>query len=194
MQRFVKIGLGFNHSVTTFGKAITWVTTKWYKMFSKEAREKCPTHVWIWFECEKGERIYYEALEGEGFQGPLPISKIYEWALSDTRHWTKDYDLTKFVGLSPEDLTMREQFCNDMTKYWSYNTARIPLQLRTAGLARLLIPSSPRDVICSEAGSRVLHTDLLDFREICKKKNHDDISPRVLMDGVLKLIRPLDDD
>jgi len=183
------IGLGFTHSTGTIGKTIQWVTTPLYKVLSNKAREQCPTHVFIWFRKSSGDVEYFEALEGHGFKGPFPLSKVHDWATEKEGRWVKEYDLTKFTALSPDQLEARYNFCMDMLKYWDYNTIRLILQLRTMGLGRKLIPASPRSVICSEAASRICHTDLLDFREWTNKGNHDDISPRVLHDAVIKLTK-----
>jgi hypothetical protein len=191
-MKFVKMGLGFIHSVGPIGKVITWVTTPLHKVLSKKAREACPTHVFVWFEDDRGTRIYYEALEGEGFQGPFPVSKYEEWVREDDRRWVETYDLTKFLGLSAYQISTRKQYCDDMLDYWDYNTPQLILQLRTMGLGRKIIPASPRDVICSEAGARICRSDLLDFTEWCKKRNPDDISPRVLYDAVKKMVRQKD--
>ena len=182
-------GLGFCHSSGTIGKTIQWVTTPLHKVLSAKARQECATHVFVWFRDTHGQAFYYEALEGAGWQGPFQISKAIAWAAEEKGRWVKCYDLTKFMALSPDQLDARVKFCHDMLDYWDYNTPQLALQLRTMGLGRRLIPASPRDVICSEAGARVMHSDILDFREWCNKKHVDDISPRVLHDAVLKLIK-----
>ena len=177
-------GAGFCHSETKFGKAIQWTTTKWWKMLSKRARKACPTHAYVWFRHMSGNVVYFEALEGEGFQGPYPIEKMVAWVEKDPENrWHKEYDLTDWVD--PQDAY---RFCELMIPRWRYNTKRLPLQLRTAGLGRRIIPASPNDVICSEADSRVLCTARLYLPEWAGKKNHDDMSPRHLMDAVEKLL------
>jgi len=188
-MKITSMGLGFAHSNGAIGKTIQWVTTPLHKVLSKKAREACPTHVYVWFKTIKSEVIYFEALEGAGFQGPFPLATVHAWAEEDQDRWVKEYDLTKFLALSPAQLEARYQFCVAMLNYWDYNTPQLALQLRTMGLGRRIVPASPRDVICSEAASRICHSDILDFREWTNKRNHDDISPRVLHDAVLKLIK-----
>ena len=188
MSQITNIGLTFTHSVGKIGRAVQWVTTPLCKVFNKKAREECATHVLVWFQSDDGEKFYYEAYEGEGFRGPLPYVKVEQWVTEKDGRWLKEYDLTKFLALGPEQLSSREKFCEDMLSYWTYNIPQLLLQLRIMGVGRRLFPSSPRKVICSEAAARICHSDTLDFREWCNKKNHDDISPRVLHDAVKRLV------
>jgi hypothetical protein len=182
------IGLGFCHSTGAIGKTIQWVTTPLHKVLSSKARSETATHVFVWFRDNHGNVEYFEALEGAGWQGPFPISKVHEWVAEEKGRWVKEYDLTRFLALTKEQMIARYSFCSNMLEYWDYNTPQLALQLRTMGLGRRIIPASPRDVICSEAGSRICHSDILDFREWCNKRNHDDISPFKLHQAVLKLL------
>jgi hypothetical protein len=182
------MGLGFVHGVALHSRVVAAVTVPWYKILSKQAHADTATHVFTWFKDLHGEVRYFEALEGAGWRGPLPIYAVHEWADEVEGRWVKEYDLTKFLALTDSEIERRYEFCLDMLSYWTYNTPQLVLQLRTAGLARLLVRSSPRDVICSEAASAVCHSDMLDFRVWCGKRDFDDISPDVLHRAVLRLV------
>lgn len=185
----VAMGIGFCHSTGWIGKAIQWVTTPLSGVLSAKRRAETATHAFVWFHDNHGRVEYFEALEGAGWQGPFDISKVHKWAEDEKGRWVKEIDLTMFLALSREQMRARYEFCYAMLDYWSYNTPQLILQLRTAGLGRRIIPASPRDVICSEAASRILHSDILDFREWCNKGNHDNISPEKLRLGVEKLTK-----
>ena len=185
MTTYIKCGIGSSHSNKFFGKAITWTTTKWWKVLSKKARFDCPTHSFTWFEDSDGNIVYFEALEGDGFSGPHPISKMDNWvAEKPDERWHREFDLTLWVN--PQEAY---NFAQSMLGRWKYNTKRLILQLRIMGLGRRIIPASPDDVICSEATSRIMCTSRLYLPEWAKKKNHDDLSPRTLEDAVKKLLK-----
>lgn len=184
MNTFEKTGLGFVHNGDgMIGKAIIRATTPLVLQFSKQALFNTPSHVFIWFEDKNGCRTYFEALESKGWRGPLPISEVTQWVSENPgKRWARHYDLSDWF--SEDQMQEAYDFCIRMKKYWTYNAGQLGLMLRTvAPIANEVVPSSPNAVVCSEAGSRVLHNDFLDFREICGKKQHDHINPRQLMIG-----------
>ena len=62
------------------------------------------THIAVWFEDMHGSVIYYEALEGKGWQGPFPLSKAIEWAEKEEGRWIERYDLTKLLAISQNEI------------------------------------------------------------------------------------------
>jgi len=188
MAKYVKMGLGFVRNTAALSKLIAVSTVRWWKVWSKKARKKTPSHVYIWFEDVSGHRVYFEALEGVGWRGPLPIENFEEWLGEDEGRWVQDYDLTKWMK---GDVQRQFDFCMDMKDPdygWVYDTERLALHTRFLGcIGRLFIKSTPNKVICSEAGARVCYSTRLDFREWCKVKQFDNISPAKLLWGVRRL-------
>ena len=182
MSTYRKMGVICFHSTSKIGRIIPLFTLPFWKAILKphkikEAYINCATHVAVWFEDMHGIQVYYEALEGEGWQGAFPVSKAQEWAEEVPERWVKQYDLTRFLALSQPAIGRRVGFCEEMKKYWHYNVQQFVLFLRSARLLRRLVPSSTTGVICSEAAGRICHSDVFDFREICHKRHFDHLSP-----------------
>jgi len=184
MSTFSGIGLGFVHNGNgKVGQAIIWATTPLRHLLSSKKRYETPSHVFIWFEYKDGRRVYFEALEGHGWLGPKEISSVDDWvAECPEKRWQEQISLLPWY--SETQIQEAYNFCERMKDYWTYKTNQLPLLLRTvAPIANAIVASSPNGVICSEAASRVLHNDFLDFREICGVKQHDYINPRMLYEG-----------
>lgn len=193
MNTITAMGIGCVHSTGAIGKAICFFTSPVKKMLRHPSKIKAiwkdtATHVFIWFRDVHGEVQYFEALEGEGWRGPYPILKAHVWASEEPGRWVKEYDLTRFLALTNDEMSRRFQFCHDMLNYWKYNTKQLAIQPRTMGVVRLLVKASPDDVICSEAASRLCHSDVFDFRERCCKLRHDHLTPEDLHRECEKLI------
>jgi len=177
-----KIGIICFHSTSKVGRIIPLFTLPFWKTILrprkiKEAYLNCATHIAVWFEDDHSSQVYYEALEGEGWQGAFPIEKALEWAEEVPERWIKQYDLTSLLALSQNAISRRVDFCEEMKKYWYYNIKQFVLFLRSAQMLKRFTPSSTMGVICSEAGGRICHSDVFDFREVCRKKHFDHLSP-----------------
>jgi len=182
MSSYRTMGILAFHSTTKFGRVICATTMPFWKTVLKPWKAKqyfldCATHTAVWFKDKNNITIYYEALEGEGWRGPFPLSKAFDWAEEKPERWVKKYDLTEFLGLSWEAVNRRAAYCFEMLGVLEYSKKQLPLLLRTAGVARMIFRSTPLNVTCSEIGSRVCHSDVFDFREFCHKKHHDYITP-----------------
>lgn len=185
MKAYRKMGVLVFHSTSFLGRIIPLFTMPfWANILRpwkiKENYLNCATHVAVWFEDTHGGSVYYEALEGKGWCGPIPRSAATEWADKEPERWVKRYDLTPLLALSENAIGRRVVFCEEMKKYWWYNTRQFVLFFRTAKLFRNLIPSSVLGVVCSETGGRICHSDVFDFREICRVKHFDHLSPETI--------------
>jgi hypothetical protein len=128
-------------------------------------------HMGLAFRCACCAGVYYEALRGEGFVGPLPLERLIAWGakpghrlcLGDTR-----IDAAMAERMRHEcDLTVADKRIG----YWAPQLPAMAL------MERFWIPvrHSPRQIVCSEIASRILAPGM-DLRDR-RRKRFDEVNP-----------------
>ncbi len=187
-MKLLKIGLGATHGDSKVAAVIIRATAPLSWIFSSKKLFDVPNHIFIWFEDEAGERVYFEALEGKGWQGPFPVADVQTWqAEQPDKRWAHFYDLSVFF--STDDIQESYDHCVRMLDFWTYNLGQLGLMLRSASGLRRFVKSSPNAVICSEAGSRICHNRFLDLREWTGAVYHDYQNPREIEEACKELLR-----
>jgi len=132
-------------------------------------------HMGVMFRKSDGTVVYFEARFEEGFVGPFPFERVYNWV---TKSWFRALHL-RWLPLSKDDKEER------LVKKWNYANKMVE---ETKGYAKsqLLsnwahewkgwdVPTDSSLVTCSEAGGLIDAPDYILTDE--KHKNFDSITP-----------------
>lgn len=188
------MGVGFTHGTNGFNKLTVAATFQIDRALRhpkriRESLADTATHAFSWFRDARGKVVYFEALEGRGWRGPLAIEEVRAWAAAEPKRWVEEHDLTPWLSSVMDE---RHRFCMAMKGRWEYNVAQLGLQGRVAQLsrsvfARSFFKATPNDVICSEAAAVVCsNPPLLNFERWCGC-GFDYITPEGLRAAVKKL-------
>jgi len=169
-MKVVSCYIALNHSGDTFlGKLICWVQAP--ALVRKGKRGTIPTHARLGFTLEDGAQVYFEALEGTGFDGPKPEDRVANWIKKGAGRWTELYHL----DLPPEIANAIYVRALGKLGKWSYSVPQL-LSMYFALRFGTRLRQSPDKVICSEAVARLVFPD----EDLRYKRNFENVTPMVI--------------
>ena len=194
MKKIVKMGYGFTRNNTALSAVTVAETISIKELFAKGLKKikELASHVFVWFEFDDGERVYFEALIKKDWTGPHPISKAKAWAAAEPGRFLRMYDLTPLLFLSPEQMATRYRFAEAKLGDWRYNEKQLGLSLRTVRLTRKLFgrsffKPSVGGVHCVESAGRVTdHPPFFDVLRLCGVLDYDHLNPAMLERAIVK--------
>lgn len=181
----IKIGINAHRGDGPISTAIARATAPFLWQFSRKKMAEVPSHISVIFQLSDGRRVIYEALEGEGFRGPIPMEKVEKWAAEKEKRWVRTYWIPwEYINKDSADYKL--EFLHSRLGLWEYNTIQLPrMWLRK----RLNIPmrTTPNKVVCSEVGSKMLAPQI-DIPMLCSKPSHDYINPFQIEQAIKRLL------
>tara|TARA_R110000824_G_scaffold10585_2_gene46525 strand:+ start:43 stop:603 length:561 start_codon:yes stop_codon:yes gene_type:complete len=180
-MKAVSCYIALNHARDTFlGKLICWVQAP--GLVWRGHADTIPTHARLGFTLEDGSQVYFEALEGSGFDGPKPEKRVQNWVKNGSGRWTHHYNLDLAPGIA-EQIHERAQ---GRLGQWSYSVPQL-LGMYFALRFGARLRQSPDKVICSEAVARLLFPDV-DLRE---NRTFENVTPLSIHGKMPENIIPL---
>lgn len=163
---------GCHRSSGAVASAITIFTTwprRWFQP------RKVASHSSVGFIYQDGYREIYEAREGKSWQGPIPVSKVEEWAHRNKKRRFTMYDIPVYL-IADRSARQKIAYCEDMLGVWTYSMKQLPRMGLRKYLPMLPMKPTPNKVVCSEAASIILGPQV----NVCRligKKSPDRVTP-----------------
>ena len=173
--------VAIHHSSGPFSRLIAWISAPRECLAGRFS--EVGTHAAQGFIADDGTKVYFEALEGAGFRGPLPDSEAVRWAERKRGRWVRRYQLNVTADEAKE-IWDRAQ---DQLGSWKYSIIQLLLMYLNLRF-RVPLSRTPGRVICSEAVGR-LTSPILDLRGA--GKTFDETTPYDLQNSLGVLGCPL---
>ncbi len=163
---------GCHRSAGPLGVAIMLCTT-WPWRWLKPGQVS--THSGVGFVYRDGHREIYEAFEGAGWRGPIPVLKVEGWVSRNKRRRFTMYDIPEYL-ISPDAATYKLKRCEALMGVWRYSIWQLPRMGLRHFLRFLPINTTADKVVCSEAATIIFDPEI----DVCKltgKRKPDLVTP-----------------
>lgn len=110
-------------------------------------------------EFPEADQVYFEALFGKGFNGPRPLSDVYDWEAKNPERKVLVVRVGGVAAFATSKLVIAQTWVGTVG-YAEWQLVAMWFYERIGRRIGLRVPRSTSRVVCSEAVARILHPQI----------------------------------